>query len=225
MGFKCSLYCVPKTVIEKYKNITQEEIQNDDVFDRMFDELKSNRIRYDTLTDVILSNTDENFYSRLFTHELDIEDDIIVGTISKVQFLNIIEDVRVNHIVKWFDGRRVDGPDTEHLGSWWKEHICYAKSKPRYFETDENDLSITWSSNDALLANQLEWNIKADNWKTVYSDKELIDKGKQFFNIDLNMDDKWSISNGFTYEYLIFELIHILKIFDWENDVMVVIGG
>lgn len=39
------------------------------------------------------------------------------------------------------------------------------------------------------------------------------------------MDDKWSISNGFTYEYLIFELIHILKIFDWGNDIMVVIGG
>lgn len=225
MGFRCSLYCVPKTVIEKYKDITQEEIKDDEVFDQMFDELKSNRIRYDTLTDVILSNTNDNFYSRLFINKLDIEDDLLFGTISKDQFLNIIEDVRLNHIVKWFDGRRVDGPDTEHLGSWWKEHISYAKSKPRFFESDENDLSITCSSNDALLANQLEWNIKADNWKIVYRDKELIDKGKQFFNIDLNMEDKWSISNGSTYEYLIFELIHILKIFDWENDVMVVIGG
>jgi len=83
MGFRCSLYCVPKTVIEKYKNITQEEIENDDICDNLFNELESDRIRYDTLTDVMLSNTDDNFYSRLFTHELDIEDDMIFGTISK----------------------------------------------------------------------------------------------------------------------------------------------
>lgn len=225
MGFRCNLFCVPKAIIEKYKDITQEEIKNDNVFDQLFDELESDCIRYDTLTDVMRSNTGDNFYSRLFTNKLDIEDDVLFGTISKEQFLNIIEDVRLNYIVKWFDGRRVDGPDTEHLGSQWKELISYAKSKPRFFESDENNLSTKWSSNDALLANQFEWNRKADYWKIVYHNKELIDKGKQFFNIDLNMEDKWSISNGSTYEYLIFELIHILKIFDWENDVMVVIGG
>lgn len=225
MGFRCSLYCVNKAVIEKYKNITQDEIENDDIYDNLINDLTSDRIRYDTLTDVILSDTDNNFYSRLFTNELDIENDDLFGIISKEQFLNIIEDVRVNHIVKWFDGRRVDGPGIEHLGNYWKDHPTISKYKPKFFKKDESDDPFVWTANDALLANQCEWNITADNWKTVYRDKELIDKGKQFFNIDLNMDDKWSISNGFTYEYLIFELVHILKIFDWENDVMLVIGS
>ena len=120
-------------------------------------------------------------------------------------------------------------PKISDCRDWYSIPNCFRViSGDSYAEVkniDENDLSITWSSNDALLANQFEWNRKADCWKIVYRDKELIDKGKQFFNIDLNMDDKWSISNGFTYEYLIFELVHILKIFDWDNDVMIVIGG
>ena len=44
-------------------------------------------------------------------------------------------------------------------------------------------------------------------------------------NINLDLNNKWKVSDGYTYEYLIFDLIHILKIFDWEKDELVCIGG
>lgn len=63
-----------------------------------------------------------------------------------------------------------------------------------------------------------EWNIKADSWKIRFSHKNRY----AYANIDL--EDKWRVSRGVSYEYLIFDLIHIYKIFDWENDVLLAIG-
>lgn len=60
-------------------------------------------------------------------------------------------------------------------------------------------------------------------WKIKWFDE---DKGIYgYHNINVDTNDKWTISGGWSYEYLIFDLIHILKIFDWENDVLVAIGG
>ena len=213
MGWRISLYCIPKKTVEKYRNITQEEW---DSKEEIWDELQSDRIKYDTLTDVISSDTENKFSTKLFTNDLEIESDMYFGTISKEQFLNIIEDVMVNHILKWFDGRRIDGPDK--LGEAWND-----KDRPVYAPRYKSNLWGKWSYDDAMQANQGEWNMKADHWKHKWFDKEK--DSWRYFEINLDLNNKWSVSNGYTYEYLIFDLIHILKIFDWENDVMVAIGG
>lgn len=215
MGWRISLYCVPKKTVEKYKNITQKEY--DEKYEEIHDEFSKDCIRRDTLTNVIgycSAEDKDKFSSKLFINKLDIEDDMYFGTVSKEQFLNIIEEVRVNHIIKWFDGRRIDG--TDKLGESWND-----KDKPVF---SPNHLSWEkWGYEDAILANQGEWNIKADTWKYRWFDKEK--NRYYYYHLDLNVDDKWKISGGMTYEYLIFELVHILKIFDWENDIIVAIGG
>jgi hypothetical protein len=215
MGWRISLYCVPKKTVEKYKNITQKEY--DERYEEIHEEFSKDCIRRDTLTDVIgycSAEDKDKFSSKLFINKLDIEDDMYFGTVSKEQFLNIIEEVRVNHIIKWFDGRRIDG--TDKLGKSWND-----KDKPVF---SPNHLSWEkWSYEDAILANQGEWNMKADHWKYRWFDKEK--NRYYYYDLDLNIDDKWKISGGMTYEYLIFELVHILKIFDWENDIIVAIGG
>lgn len=205
MGFRCSLYCVPKEVVRKYENFTEDDYRADKD-GIMFDELKKERIKYDTLTDVIMSECEGKFSSRLFKNELPIEDDMYFATISKEQFLNIIEEVRVNHILKWFNGRRVD---KDKLGDIWL-------NPPMHLHKVEG-----WTAEEAMKANQGEWNFKAYGWKYEWFD----DEKKHFLNINIDMDNKWIISGANTYEYLIFDLIHILKIFDWENDVLVCIGG
>lgn len=197
MGLRFSLYCVPRETVEKYKNITSEEY---DRLDCVYDELTKETIIFDTLTDVLMHDYDGKFSSKLFINELDVESDLSFVTISKEQLLNIIEEVRVNHILKWFDGRRIDS-DTE-LGTEWKK--------------DQN-------VEEALRANQGEWNWKANRWKTSWFDE---DKGTNgYLNINVDPNNKWVVSGGWSYEYLIFDLIHIFKIFDWENDVLVAIGG
>jgi len=79
-----------------------------------------------------------------------------------------------------------------------------------------------WTAEDARKANQMEWNFKANNWKYQWGG----DNGTtHYYNMNIDMDNKWEISGGNTYEYLIFDLIHILKILDWENNILMCIGG
>lgn len=212
MGFRISLYCISKEKAEKYSNYTEEDYDKDP--DAFHDELTTEKIKYDTLTDVIMSDNEDKFSTRLFKNKLDIETDCYFATISKQQLLNIIEDVRVNHILKWFDGRRVDGD--EELGEAWqeKEHRIYAPNVKTF--------DVKWTAELAMKANQFEWNDKAAKWK--YQRKEK-NGSTHYFNINIDEDNKWLVSGGDTYEYLIFDLIHILKIFDWENDVLLCIGG
>ena len=196
MGFRFSLYCVPRATVEKYRNITNEEYESDCVYD----ELTKEQVKHDTLTDILRHDSHGKFADNLFNNNLDIECDLSFLTISKNQLLNIIEEVRENHILKYFNGRRIDS-DTE-LGEDWNE------------KTDVEE---------ALRSNQGEWNWKANMWKVKWFDEDNGIYGYHNINVDTN--DKWTISGGWSYEYLIFDLIQILKIYDWENDVLVAIGG
>lgn len=45
-----------------------------------------------------------------------------------------------------------------------------------------------------------------------------------YSEIDLS-NNKWKVSGSWSYKYGIFDLIHVYKIFDLENDMMVVYGG
>lgn len=205
MGFRISLYCVPKEIVHKYENFTEDDYRADKD-GIMFNELQKECVKYDTLTDIIAKDYEDKFSSRLFKHELSIEDDMYFGTISKEQLLNIIQEVRTNYIIKWLNGRRVD---KDKLGDVWL-------NPPSYLHKDGG-----WTAEEAMKANQGEWNLRANGWIYDWWDG----KKRHYLNIDINMDNKWIVSGAHSYEYLIFDLIHILKIFDWENDTLVCIGG
>lgn len=205
MGYRISLYCVPKTVVEKYREYKEEDYRNDGDF---FNNLKKEVVMYDTLTDVISSDGDNKFSTRLFKNRLSIEDDMYFGTISKEQLLNIIEEVRDNYISKWFNGRIVTD---KKIGK------TFQKPTALYLMKDE-----PWTPEDARKANQGEWNHKALLWKSHFTGD---DGNEKYINIDIDTKNKWLVSGSYLYEYLIFDLIHILKIFDWENDELICIGG
>lgn len=205
MGYRISLYCVPKTVVNKYREYKEEDYENNDDF---LDNLKKDTVKYDTLTDVISSDNDNRFSTRLFKNRLTIEDDMYFGTISKEQLLNIIEEVRNNYVSKWFNDRIVTNKE---IGETFKNPTAL------YLMKDE-----PWTPEEARKANQMEWNHKALLWKSHFKN----DKGEErYFNINIDIKNKWIVSGGDLYEYLIFDLIHILKIFDWENDELICIGG
>lgn len=205
MGYRISLYCVPKTVVEKYREYKEEDYEKDEDF---FNNLEKEKVKYDTLTDVISSDNDNRFSTRLFKNRLTIEDDMYFGTISKEQLLNIIEEVRNNYVSKWFNNRVVTDKE---IGETFKNPTAL------YLMKDE-----PWTPEEARKANQVEWNHKALLWKSHFKN----DKGEErYFNIDIDIKNKWLVSGGDLYEYLIFDLIHILKIFDWENDELICIGG
>ena len=202
MGFRISLYRCPKKDVDAIRNITDEEFENTDVFEI----LKKDRIKYDTLAWVLDTGDaeKENLCSKLFNNKLEIEDDMSFDTISREQLLNIIEYIRKNNIYDYWMSHTVDY-DKQEIG---KEITGkYSWEKP------------TWE--EAVRKVCLDARSDAKGWNSYWIDD---DGTKHYMNIDLS-DNKWWISNGMSYRYAIFNFIHILKCFDWENDYLVAIGG
>lgn len=204
MGWRISLYRLSKKTADKWKNITEEQYHTEQ--DKLYEDLTSECIFYDTLTDIICEDRDKKLHSDFFVNDINTDESAYI-TISKEQFLNIIEEVR-QRIIRWFDGRKVNN---DELGDYWKNPTSlYIKH------------GAPWTADSAMKENQKEWNDKAYKWKVQYKNKET-DTEYHYLNIELT--DKWKVSGGWSYEYLIFDLIHIYKIFDWENDVLLAIGG
>lgn len=206
MGWRISLYRLPKQTADKWKGITEEQYHTEEVWDKLYEDLHSECIFYDTLTDIICEDRDKKLHSDFFVNDIDTYESAFI-TISKEQFLNIIEEVR-QRIIWWFDGRKVNN---DELGDYWKNPTSlYIKH------------GAPWTADSAMNENQKEWNDKAYKWKVQYKNKKT-DTEYHYLNIELT--DKWKVSGGWSYEYLIFDLIHIYKIFDWDNDVLLAIGG
>ena len=115
--------------------------------------------------------------------------------------------MRSNHISKWFSGRIVTD---DKVGESFKQPTGWLEK------------DVPWTPEEARRANQGAWNHKARLWQCCYK-RDNGDMGYLTINIDTK--NKWLVSDGNLYEYLIFDLIHILKIFDWENDELICIGG
>ena len=204
MGYRISLYRCPKVEADKIKDITDEDVEKSEW--EVFNVLEKEQIKYDTLAHVLDTGTEvkDGFCSRFFTNKLKAEEDQAFYTISKEQLKNIIERIRSYNIFDWEWGNTVDYDD-KVIG----DHIKgkYSWEKP------------TWD--EAVRKVCLDSRFEARMWNDYWVDD---DGTKHYMNIDLS-DNKWWITNGMGYKYCIFNFIHILKCFDWENDYLIAIGG
>ena len=202
MGYRISLYRCPKKDVDEIRSITNEDVEKSGW--GVFDVLKQEQIKFDTLANVLDTGreVEDDLCSRIFTNRLDAEDDQSFYTISKEQMLNIIEYIRKNNIYDYMMSHTVDY-DKKEIGEGL------------------NPYGITTTWNDAVRQVCLDARFDASLWDNYWTDD---DGTKHYMNIDLS-DNKWWISDGMSYRYAIFNFIHILKCFDWENDYLVAIGG
>ena len=202
MGYRISLYRCPKKDVDEIRNITNEDVEKSGW--EIFDVLKKEQIKFDTLANVLDTGreVEDDLCSRIFTNRLDAEDDQSFYTISKEQMLNIIEYIRKNNIYDYMMSHTVDY-DKKEIGEGL------------------NPYRITTTWNDAVRQVCLDARSDASLWDNYWTDD---DGTKHYMNIDLS-DNKWWISDGMSYRYAIFNFIHILKCFDWDNDYLVAIGG
>lgn len=201
MGYRISLYRCPKKDVDEIKDITNEDVEKSGW--GIFDVLKKEQIKFDTLANVLDTGreVEDGLCSRIFTNRLDAEDDQSFYTISKDQMLNIIEYIRKNNIYDYMMSHTVDY-DKKEIGEGL------------------NPYGITTTWNDAVRQVCLDARFDASLWDNYWTDD---DGTKHYMNIDLS-DNKWWISDGMSYRYAIFNFIHILKCFDWENDYLIAIG-
>ena len=202
MGYRISLYRCPKKDVDEIRDITNEDVEKSGW--GIFDVLEKEQIKFDTLANVLDTGkeVENDLCSRIFTNRLDAEDDQSFYTISKEQMLNIIEYIRKNNIYDYMMSHTVDY-DKKEIGEGL------------------NPYGITTTWNDAVRQVCLDARFDASLWDNYWTDD---DGTKHYMNIDLS-DNKWWISDGMSYRYAIFNFIHILKCFDWENDYLIAIGG
>ena len=204
MGYRISLYKCPKKDVDEIRNITDEDIDKSDY--KILDILEKEKIKYDTLAHVLDTGTEvkDGLCSRIFNNKLRIEEDQSFYTISKEQLKNIIEYIRKHNIYEYGKDHIVDY-DKKEIGERITGKYSWEKAT---FEEAVRQVCI-----DA------EFDVRcwADHW--IEDDGTCI-----YTNIDLS-DNKWWITNAMTYKYCIFNFIHILKCFDWENDYLIAIGG
>ena len=207
MSWRISLYRIPKSEATELREYTQEMYDGDEG-DDFFKRMEQDRIAYDVLTSIIMEDTDGSYSTKFLKNELEIESDMYFGSISKDQFINIIKRIRELN-AKWYTDRRVVFKNTGEveLGDLWKD--------PEGFYLG------TVKAEEALKKNQQEWNHKMAKWNSVWID----DNKTHYPDINLDLNNKWLVSGSWSYEYAIFDMIHILKIFDWENDELICVGG
>lgn len=203
MGYRISLYKCPKKDVDEIRDITNEDVEKSE--SDIFDVLKKEQIRYDTLANVLDTGTEveDGLCSRIFTNKLNVEDYQSFYTISKEQMLNIIEYIRKNNIYDYMMSHTVDY-DKKEIGEGLTERF---------------GKSVTWD--DVVRKVCIDARFDVELWGNCWTGD---DGTKHYINIDLS-DNKWWISNGISYKYAIFNFIHILKCFDWDNDYLVAIGG
>lgn len=211
MGYRISLYRCPKKDVDEIRDITNEDVEKSGW--GIFDVLKKEQIKFDTLTNVLDTGkeVEDDLCSRIFTNKLDAEYDVSFYTISKEQLLNIIEYIRKNNIYDYMMSSTVDY-DKKEIGE---------RLNPYGITTawDNAVKQVCWDN--AVRQVCLDARFDASLWGSCWTDN---DGTKHYMNIDLS-DNKWWISDGMSYKYAIFNFIHILKCFDWENDYLVAIGG
>lgn len=207
MGYRISLYCTPKEQVDAIRELTYKDVVETDY--EILKQLKGELIKYDTLANVLDTGREEelNLCTRIFNNYLDFECEQSFFTISKDQLKKIIYYICQHNNYEHMKNRDVDY-DKKEVGKWYKEQFWFVDER---FDDERFDVSLR-----TLCVDHQN---KTNEWKT-YTDENGDTK---CFNVDL--DSKWFVTDAWTYEYYVFNLVHLYKIFDWEHNYLVAIGG
>lgn len=197
MGWRLSYYKCPKEHAEKYRNYTDEDIKNDEVWitdnlEMMFYDI-TNWLYFKEFETI----DDDNVWSRLFNNKLEIEDDISLMTVNKEQLFNLIRLIQ-RHILN-------------------KRNKINVKEFDKEYGTNMNDKeeSKTYQNvRQIIIDNEL----KETFFKILYdvTDSEFV---------KLLNDNPYSVSMTSDWESVMANFVHVYKTFDWENNVILVYGG
>lgn len=204
MGFRISLYCTPKDQVDSIRNITDKDVKESDY--EILNQLKGELIKYDTLANVLDRGDSEekNLCTRIFNNKLDVECDCTYHTISKEQLKNIIFFICEHNNYEYMSERVIDY-DKKEVGKFYTRNYCFP---------DDIAFEI------GLRSLCRDYKYKCREWKT----KVNVDNG-EFGCPNINLNDKWFITDSWAYEYAVFNFVYLYKIFDWENNYLVAIGG
>ena len=225
MGYRLTFYNCPKSVIEKYKNLTDEDFKYDDSdestpypyevdgVEEMWYDLTM-WLYFKEFEKLCQDKQEEKIWSRVFSNKLNIEDDFSFNTMNKEQFKNFIDMIR-RHISSIYERDCLDSKGTFELANLQKGKIKYEDLEDRY--VDRNDFFTKINAVEKARHIAVDYSYERDVYRLYYENDDD-------FNRNLE-EDKYTVSYGCSWQSVLYNLIFVYKTFDWENNCILVCGG
>ena len=201
MGYRTRLMKLPKEQWIEYKDKTEEELGDDWYWREIpyLEELHEIGKSWDF--------DDETHIERFFTHKMGWEEDMEFSIANKEFLLDIIENYKqkiINYHQDLYDC--IKDVDEKELREYKLKRIL---GKGEY-QADGVTIRNTPTGRLILYDVQNYFRSKLHDWR--------------FGTYSLD-EEKDEVVTSYTYEYIVFDLVRILKTFDWENDILIWSGS
>ena len=227
MGYRLTFYKIEKKKLDEVADWTDENLNNGKEDKSGYDELCDNAERlmfdctnwlhFDEFKEISSNNQEDKIWSRIFNNKLSIESDINFMKMDKTQFKAFIDLIR-HHITDMYDRQYIELWKNEELDDLYAGKIKGDELEKKYScvfgVIDEKNFNIL----DKLIENTKEVNYKRDMWNIFYrNDEHFWETAEGYGKSKVSFTDDW--------ESCLCNLMYMYRTVDWENEMIMIIGG
>ena len=177
----------------------------------------TNWLHFDEFKEISSNNQEDKIWSRIFNNKLSIESDINFMKMDKTQFKAFIDLIR-HHITDMYDRQYIKLWKNEELDDLYAGKIKGDELEKKYScvfgVIDEKNFNIL----DKLIENTKEVNYKRDMWNIFYrNDESFWETVEGYGKSKVSFTDDW--------ESCLCNLMYMYRTVDWENEMIMIIGG
>ena len=227
MSYRLSFYRIEKKKLDEVVDWTDDNFYYDDEDKSGYDELCDNAeqvmfdctnwLYFDEFKEISNNGQENKIWSRVFNNELSIESDMSFMKMNKTQFKTFIDLIR-HHITDMYERQYVELQKNEELNDLYTGKIKANELEKKYSCAfgirDQKNFNVL----DKLIENTKEMNRKRDMWNIFYrSDKEFWDIVEGYGKSKVSFMDDW--------ESCLCNLMYLYRTVDWDNEMIMIIGG
>ena len=227
MGYRLSFYIIKKKKLDEVADWTDENFNHDGEDKSGYEELCDNADRvmfdctnwlyFDEFKEISHNDQEDKIWSRIFNNKLDIECDMSFMKMNKNQFKAFIDLIR-HHITDMYERQYINLWKNEELNNLYTGKIKGDELEKKYSCAfgirDEKNFNVL----DKLIENTKEMNRRCDMWNIFYrNDKEFWETVEGYGKSKVSFTDDW--------ESCLCNLMYLYRTVDWEDEMIMIIGG
>lgn len=227
MGYRLTFYKIEKKKLDEVADWTDDNFECDDDDRNGYDELCENAekllfdctnwLYFDEFREICHSGQEDKIWSRMFNNKLDIESDWTFMKMDKEQFKGFIDMVR-HHITDMYDRKYIKLRWNEDLNDLYDGKIKGDELEKKYSSVsgikDEKNSNLL----DKLIESAKEVNRRRDMWNIFCRhDENFWEKVEGYDKNKVSFTDDW--------ESCLCNLMYMYRSVDWDDEMIMVIGG
>ena len=227
MGYRLSFYKIAKKKLDEVVDWTDDNFKCDDDYRNGYDELCDNAeevmfdctnwLYFDEFREICHSGQEDKIWSRMFNNKLDVESDMSFMKMDKEQFKGFIDMVR-HHITDIYDRRYIKVRWNEELNDLYDGKIKGDELEKKYSSVSDIKDEKNFNLLDKLIENTKEVNRRRDMWNIFYRHDE------DFWEY-VEGNGKTKVSFADNWESCLCNLMYLYRTVDWDDEMIMVIGG